>query len=435
MKGSSPGRRETGERPGRSAKEIIVDSLLVLALMTVAGLASNVLPAAIAFLFSLPISAEGYTDAGEQALWLLFAFSAMLVCAAAGFFAARLIGFRQADYRISNKQERKPDPLSAVLPVFLGALAHGAACLPFVLNHLGNLFFAGPVQYIARFLGHGRHALFSADMFDFPLPVKLSALGIYLVLFAAAVLCGILWGFRRRVEEVEWKESAARYDERMRERESEKVWSEKDAEAAHAEEKSAAEIPAEKPVRDKLARETEAFFRALDRGERIRAAFLILGWFALVVGAWYFWTVKTGRELLSPYAAPFGLFLIVPFRPFRLHEKLTRPTYYGEIASTESKTVVSARFVGRGGGSASTVRPRLLVRAKTGGTEEILFRAGTHLPYYVGEKVFRLGALNYPVPCSFDEDERILCPRCGMENIPGDGIRCRQCRAKLGRRR
>ena len=127
MKGNSPGRRETGERPGRSAKEIIVDSLLVLALMTVAGLASNVLPAAIAFLFSLPISAEGYTDAGEQALWLLFAFSAMLVCVAAGFFAARLIGFRQADYRISNKQERKPDPLSAVLPVFLGALAHGAA--------------------------------------------------------------------------------------------------------------------------------------------------------------------------------------------------------------------------------------------------------------------------------------------------------------------
>ena len=221
------------------------------------------------------------------------------------------------------------------------------------------------------------------------------------------LLCGILWGFRRRVEEVEWKESAARYDERMRERESDKVWSEKDADAAHAEEKSAAEIPAEKPVRDKLARETEAFFRALDRGERIRAAFLI----------------------------PFGLFLIVPFRPFRLHEKLTRPTYYGEIASTESKTVVSARFVGRGGGSASTVRPRLLVRAKTGGTEEILFRAGTHLPYHVGEKVFRLGALNYPVPCSFDEDERILCPRCGMENIPGGGVRCRQCRAKLGRRR
>ena len=56
-------------------------------------------------------------------------------------------------------------------------------------------------------------------------------------------------------------------------------------------------------------------------------------------------------------------------------------------------------------------------------------------PFVDSEKVFLLGALNYPVPCSFDEDERILCPRCGMENIPGGGVRCRQCRAKLGRRR
>ena len=161
---------------------------------------------------------------------------------------------------------------------------------------------------------------------------------------------------------------------------------------------------------------------------------MIVLWFAFVVGVWLLWTKRTNRELLSPYAAPFGIFLVVPFRPFRLHEKLTRPTYYGEIASTESKTVVSARFVGRMGTSGSQMKPRLLVRAKTGGTEEILFRSETHLPYSVGDKVFRLGALQYPVPCSFDEDERILCPRCGMENIPGSGVRCRQCRAKLGRR-
>ena len=78
--------------------------------------------------------------------------------------------------------------------------------------------------------------------------------------------------------------------------------------------------------------------------------------------------------------------------------------------------------------------PRLLVRSKMGLTEEILYRPGTHLPYRKGQKVFRLGSVKYPVPCSFDEDDRIFCPRCGFANIPGYD-RCRQCRAKLGRRK
>ena len=445
--GAAPAREKTkteepkepepaGIRSGRSAKEILLDALLVFVLMIVAGLASNVLPAALGFFFSLPITAVGYTEAKDAALWLLFGGSAMLACMAGGFFFARFIGYRQADYRVSNEQVRRPDPVSAALPVLLGALLHGAACLPFALNQMGNLFFAGPVQYFARFLGHGRHALFQEDMFDFPLSVKLSALGVYLLFFAAAILPGILVGFRARIGSVEYAEAAERYDRRMRERESPTVWSAADAGAAHREEAVREE---EKPVRETLARETEAFFRAFDRRERIRYAAKIALWIAADLAVWFLYSRKTGRPMLSPSAVVFTALLVLPYRPFRWIDPLLRPTYYGEIAAADVKRdlVASAGFRFSGTGRRYRERSRLLVRAKTGGTEEIFYRAGTHLPYAPGERVLRLGALKYPVPCSFDEDERIFCPRCGYRNLP-EGLadsRCRGCRAKLGRRR
>ncbi|MBR5680904.1 MAG: hypothetical protein IKX19_09655, partial [Clostridia bacterium] len=120
-------------------------------------------------------------------------------------------------------------------------------------------------------------------------------------------------------------------------------------------------------------------------------------------------------------------------------DPLLRPTYYGEIAAADVKReiVASPGGIFRGTGRSTRERSRLVVRAKTGGTEEIFYRGGTHLPYAAGDRVLRLGALKFPVPCSFDEDERIFCPRCGYTNL-GEGLydgRCRGCRAKLGRKR
>ncbi len=241
--------KNAGMRSGRSAREILFDSFLVFVLMTVAGLASNVFPALIGFALSMPVAVEGYTDARESLLWLLLGGSAMLACMAGGFFFARFLGHRQADYRIANEQDRRPDILTAALSVFGGAVLHGAACLPFALNQMGNLFFAGPVQYFARFLGHGRHALFQADMFDFPVSVKIAALLFYLLFFAAAILPGILVGFRDRIRAVEYAEAAERYDRRMREREASTVWNAADADAAHVEE-SAGRGEDKKPARD-----------------------------------------------------------------------------------------------------------------------------------------------------------------------------------------
>ena len=430
--------KNAGMRSGRSAREILFDSFLVFVLMTVAGLASNVFPALIGFALSMPVAVEGYTDARESLLWLLLGGSAMLACMAGGFFFARFLGHRQADYRIANEQDRRPDILTAALSVFGGAVLHGAACLPFALNQMGNLFFAGPVQYFARFLGHGRHALFQADMFDFPVSVKIAALLFYLLFFAAAILPGILVGFRDRIRAVEYAEAAERYDRRMREREASTVWNAADADAAHVEE-SAGHGEEKKPARETLAKETEAFFRALDRRERIGYAVKILLWIALDIGVWVLYSRRTGRPMLSPYAVAFTALLVLPWRPFRWIDPLLRQTYYGEVAKADVKTeiVATAGWVFRGNGKSNRERSRLLIRAKTGGTEEIFYRGGTHLPYAAGDRVFRLGALKFPVPCSFDEDERIFCPRCGYYNLPEGtpDARCRGCRAKLGRKR
>lgn len=430
--------KNAGMRSGRSAREILFDSFLVFVLMTVAGLASNVFPALIGFALSMPVAVEGYTDARESLLWLLLGGSAMLACMAGGFFFARFLGHRQADYRIANEQDRRPDILTAALSVFGGAVLHGAACLPFALNQMGNLFFAGPVQYFARFLGHGRHALFQADMFDFPVSVKIAALLFYLLFFAAAILPGILVGFRDRIRAVEYAEAAERYDRRMREREASTVWNAADADAAHVEE-SAGRGEEKKPARETLAKETEAFFRALDRRERIGYAVKILLWIALDIGVWVLYSRRTGRPMLSPYAVAFTALLVLPWRPFRWIDPLLRQTYYGEVAKADVKTeiVATAGWVFRGNGKSNRERSRLLIRAKTGGTEEIFYRGGTHLPYAAGDRVFRLGALKFPVPCSFDEDERIFCPRCGYYNLPEGtpDARCRGCRAKLGRKR
>lgn len=420
------------------ARAVLLDSFLVFVLMTVAGLASNVFPALIGIFVSVPAAAEGYTEARDAALWLLLGGTAMLGCMAGGFFFARFIGHRQADFRVMREEKRQPDPLSALLPVFLGAILHGAACLPFAINQMGNLFYAGPVQYFARFLGHGRHALFQADMFDFPPSVKLAALGIYLLFFAAAILPGELVGFHERIRAVEYSEAAERYDRRMREREASSVWNAADADAVHIEE-AAAPVTAKKPVRETLARETEAFFLDLDRRERLRGAVRIVLWVLADLALWYFYSEKTGRPMLSPSGVGFTALLVLPYRPFRWIDPLFRPTYYGEVSITDVKREIAASpgWYFRGTGRNARERPRLVLRAKTGGQEEIFYRGGTHLPYKPGDRVLRLGALKYPVPCSFDEDERIFCPRCGYYNLP-EGIRdarCRGCRAKLGRKK
>ena len=90
------------------------------------------------------------------------------------------------------------------------------------------LFFAGPVQYFARYLGHTSREVFDAASLNFPLSVKLEAVGLYLLFFTMAIIAGYLAGHARRNRELEEHETWSR---RLSNR-PEQTWTREDADAA-----------------------------------------------------------------------------------------------------------------------------------------------------------------------------------------------------------
>ena len=417
-------------RKGRSAKEILGGGILTFVLMTVIGMASNVVLLGVSYLVT-PIFGTGEkTETEQQLIWLFFAAVAILVCAVAGFYFARFIGFPAADYRVSNEQERKLDILTMCLTLLLGAGLHGALCILVALNVIQNLFFAGPVLYLVRFLSKAPNSLFSEESLEISTDAqRIAAVLIYLIFFLVPIAAGYIHGFKQRIREIEAREEAARFDAK-----NQQIWSREDEDAVHIAEKNASEIQV-KEKREVLAKETEDFFRALDKQEKIKTVLCILLWFAADFLLWYLYCAKTGRAFLSPSAVVFTALLIMPFYPLRMHEKLMRRTYYAEVTLVDVDTQVVAQAIGKGASRRSEKQiPRILLKSKMGESEEIRYKSGTHLPYAKGDRVFKLGAFQYPVPCDFDELDTVFCPKCGFRNERG-WERCRQCRTKLGRKK
>ena len=422
--------REDNPTAGRSGQEILVGGFITFLFMTGIGLASNTLLLLAGFVISVPVNVTGYTDAKTQTLWLVFALISELFCMIFGFFFEKNIGANAAEYRAASPDARGMDIPSMILTVGLGVLLHGALVTAVALSLMQALFFAGPVQYFARFLGHGSREVFDSTALEFPPNICLTAIGLYLLFFAAAMFAGYAVGHAERAREIADREERALSDRNAEE------WTAEDAAAAyHDAGAPAAEQPKEE--RKVLRKETEAFFRLLGRREKMIAVLLILGWFAVDFAAWYLYATKSGRGFTSPFSVAFPTLLILPFWPFRLHRKIAAGSFYAEIARVDTKDLGAVSGgPGRGMFRASSGRKmmRLLLRSRLGGTEEVLLPPDTEIHYAEGMQVFCAGGLKYPIPCSFDEDRLVLCPVCGHESSPG-AFRCRQCLRKLGRRR
>ncbi len=203
--------------------------------------------------------------------------------------------------------------------------------------------------------------------------------------------------------------------------------------------------------RTHLARDTEAFFRAMDRRKKLLSAFGIpLCWIAgVILCALY--TAHRGSPFFSRDALPFLLILIVPFWPLRLHVPLLGKTYYATVEQIQKR---ADRVVGGGAHAFKTGRnpratlgipPTLTFRVilrpddeETGApmkkTRTVVLPGDSFLPFSAGSRVFKAGAMRYPIPCDFDELPKVYCPVCGFDNEPGRE-RCRQCCSRLGRRR
>lgn len=419
-------------------REILVNSLLIFITVTVVGMISNVVILLVGWFTSLPVTAsldgQGYTEAEQQAVWLLLAVIAMLTCMICTFFITMAVGTRAAQYRVGYKRSRKLGILPLLLTVIPALALHGIHCVILADMSMAYLVIASPVQYIARFLGKGENTLFIEDAFDFGMEYVWAAIAIYLALLALSCGAAYILGFRKRIREVEQKErddaSAARYEERKARLEAEGR-STGVSNTAQSEWKP--EIK-----RETLAGKTEKRLMELNRRKIVQTALFILVWIGADVLVWYLWSKNSGRDMFSPSAFFFAALMMVPFWPMKKHEVFLGKTYYAQVADirpVEEAMPKALRYVGARqtyNTTAVRIRRDVYLRPKGGASEKLSFKEKEMLSFKVGDHVLKLSAFRYPVNCNFDEAHDVYCMNCGQSNTPGRK-RCVRCYFPLGR--
>lgn len=413
------------------AKDIAVNSLYVFALVSIVGMISNVLLLAVGYIVSIPLAESGITDEKVQALWFFLAVFSLLASAALVFFMTWAVGGAAATFRIGYHLERKLDVPAMITSVLIGNALHVVFCIAFSWVSLAYLIFAGPVQYIARFIGKGEYSLFNDIALDFSHEIVIGSIMIYAVIITAATFAGYIVGHKRKLSAADRKEAE---DARSSVR-PENVWSAKDAEKEARPDEYIREEKV-KVVREKLDPKTEAKFRQINKSRMIITAVFLVLWTAAVIIFAAYWIPHTGRELFSPYTAPFPILLILPYWPFRLHERFTRRSCYAVITMVKTETRSTIRKTTTGGyrGMGSETVGVLLLRTERGESIKLNIPLDILKRYEKGEHVFLLSAYKYPVKCSYDYDDDVFCPKCGHSVEPGPE-RCPRCRTKFARTR
>lgn len=413
-------------------KDILINAAVVFLIVTVVGMISNVLILLVGWLTSMPVTAsldaQGYSEAESRVVWAVLGAVSMIACTASDFAVLRIVGSMAADFSESNRLGRRLNVPVMFVTVGLGIGVHAAVC--FGLNALSVAYLtvvASPVQYIARFLGHGRHELFLEDAFDFDPIYLIYAILLYLLFITAAVLAAYVVGFTGRIRAIEKKEredaATARWEARKAEREAYEKTNGPAESNWHKQE-----------IRERLSPATEAKFRKLNRDKIVQTAVFIALWTAADVLIWWFWSVKSGQEMLSPSAIFFSMVLVVPFFPMKKHEVFLGKTYYAEVADVRKAEEAIASFgFGRSKKISNKVMYEVFLKPKGGVTEKLIFSdRDDRLRCKKGDYVLKLSAFKYPVNCNFELDDTIYCPNCGQNNAK-TRKRCKQCGNKLAR--
>lgn len=184
-------------------KETIRNAAVLCAGMTIIGTVSNVFLMLLGWVATLPAFEIGLANVPDRPLWLFFAAFSVIFCMAALFPIAKHVGSQAAQFRIGYKLPRKVSIPAMTGCLLSSAAVHGILCLIFAWSYPSDCFVAGPVQYIARFLADAERAMFIADSFDFPRFYTYMAIGIYLLLIAAAACAGYLAGHKKQLATAE----------------------------------------------------------------------------------------------------------------------------------------------------------------------------------------------------------------------------------------
>lgn len=408
------------EQNGSRTREILINAVILTVLVTVVGLASNVILLLIGWCITLPSFAVGLSELNDQVLWGALALISQIFCCVFCGYLAVLLGNNAAQYRIGRHLDRKFSPGVMLATVGIGCGLHGLMCLFTTAMSISYLFFAGPVLYISRFLAHAEREFFSYDTDSYSYGIVVIAIVIYVLAIAAGSCIGYRAGYRRKIAVQEAKEAEDRKGTS-----AEKTWSAADRDqASRADEFGHTE---EKVFLKTFDRRMDAAYRALNRRRIVKTVLFILAWFAADALLGYLWLSSRENARLTVDTMPFVALLIVPFFPLKLHKRLLGKTFYGEVVRMETK---EEGRPGRYRGEISVKRTQiLLIRPDNGVPEEFRYPAGTHFDLSPGDRVLKLSAYPHPVPTL--KRSAVGCPKCGHASDERGAKKCPWCREKL----
>jgi hypothetical protein len=182
-------------------KDTAYNSFLIFVLVTIVGMFSNVIILAFGYMISLPISKNGYNDTNTQLLWFTLAAISLIVCILSVCVFAMLVGASATQLRISYGLDHSINVTSMVISVLSGNLLHFISCVLLSWSSLAHLIIAGPVQYIARFIGKGEMSIFHDVAFDFSREIVISSIIIYSFCITAASFAGYILGHRKKLKD------------------------------------------------------------------------------------------------------------------------------------------------------------------------------------------------------------------------------------------
>lgn len=212
----------------RRTRDLLSHAGLTFVYVTLLGMASNILILLAGYIITLPHLFEFilgyYMNYDNQKLWLLYLTVSQVFCTVGCGGLVSIIGTSSARTRLwYDIPAEHPDFGHMFAAVGLGTVLHGLLCVLVTKVNMAYLFFAGPVQYIARFIAGGDRSLFVDVAFQFPRYITLLAILIYCALLFAGGCAGYVIGYKKQL-----RTSAEEEEERRRGEAPEKTWSDED---------------------------------------------------------------------------------------------------------------------------------------------------------------------------------------------------------------
>lgn len=215
-------------RPARRTQTLLSHAGLTFVFVTLLGMASNILILLAGYIITLPHLLEFilgyYMNYDNQKLWFLYLAISQVFCTFGCGSLISIIGASSARTRFwYDLPAERPDFTHMFAAVGLGTALHGLLCIIVTRINMAYLFFAGPVQYIARFIARGDRSLFVDVAFYFPRYITILAIVIYCILIFAGGCAGYLIGYRKQ-----YRASVLEEEERRLGEAPEKTWSDAD---------------------------------------------------------------------------------------------------------------------------------------------------------------------------------------------------------------